>query len=104
MMTLAGRTAHYPCSERVQDHRLVLWCRTAGPGTSAGSSSPCLRQPTASSHVRARATGRASTAGSTSPSTALAGRQPSNHRADDAGSNRAAPERGRACRRAFRST
>jgi hypothetical protein len=64
------------------------WLWPGYPGTSAGSRSPCFRQPMVSSQVLAWATaGGSCEAADAAPADMVAFRfQPSNHRADEAGS------------------
>jgi hypothetical protein len=80
-----------------------------GAGTSAGARRPCLRQPVVRSQVRARATGGRSwvaACASAPGGVPWTGFQPSNHRAEEAGSSSVswparpfAPPRPHACAR-----
>ena len=83
--------------------------RARQPGTSAGSSSPSFRHPTPSSHVcGGRTAGGSGARASVGPRRSR--RQPSNQRAEEAGSRRTAPRRARPgfrlaqCRLALSST
>ncbi len=103
-----------PFGELLDWHQLRAYPDRHGrpPGTSAGSSRPCRRQPTVRSHVRARETGEGSArrASVTVGVVPASRRQPSNHFAEEAGSSTAAMVRAAfrsfalACFRAFSST